>query len=84
MRLFGILFTICIISLFIVVMRVEIMRSGRAIGKLQSEVAIKQARNQYLELENARLSSPQIVEKAAQEKLNLRLTPPQDIIVLED
>ncbi len=65
-------------------MRIEINRSGRLIGKLQSEVQIKEARNQYLKLEAARLSSPEVVRKAASENLHLRRTPPQQIVVLED
>ena len=65
-------------------MRIEINRSGRIIGKLQSEVEIKQARNQYLQLETARLSGPQTVRQVAKEKLSLRQTPPQHIVVLED
>ena len=64
-------------------MRIEIYRSGRTIGKLQQEVEIKQARNQYLELETVRLSGPQMIRPIAQEKLNLRTTPPQQVIVLD-
>ena len=84
MKTFLIVFVGCIVAFLIVMMRVEIIRSGRTIGALRNEVEIKEARNQYLELENARLSGPQTIEQLAKEKLNLRRTPPQDLIILED
>ncbi len=65
-------------------MRIEINRAGREIGKLQNEVEIKEARNQYLELENARLSGPLVVDQIAREQLKLQRTKPQNIVVLED
>lgn len=65
-------------------MRIEINRSGREIGQLQNEVDIKRARNQYLELEVIRLQSPQTVQQMAQEKLHLRRTPPQNVVILEE
>ncbi len=84
MKIFGIVSVIIIFAFGIVMMRIEINRSGRAIGKLQTEVEIKEARNQYLELENTRLSGPIPVGQMAQEQLKLRRTPPQNIVVLED
>ena len=84
MKIFGIVFLITAFAFGVVMMRIEINRAGRAIGKLQNEVEIKEARNQYLELENARLSGPVTVSKIAQEKLKLRRTPPQNIVVLEE
>ena len=84
MKTFGWVFIVCILAFLIVMMRVEIIRSGRAIGSLHKEVEIKEARKQYLELENARLSGPQTIEQLAKEKLNLRRTPPQHVVVLED
>ena len=84
MKTFLIVFVGCIVAFLIVMMRVEIIRSGRTIGALRNEVEIKEARNQYLELENARLSGPQTIEQLAKEKLNLRRTPPQDLIILEN
>lgn len=84
MKLFAIVFLLSLFALGIAVMRTEVDRSGRAIGKLQSEVEIKEARNQYLKLELIRLSGPEIIQQTAKEKLNLRRTPPQQIIVLED
>ncbi len=84
MKLFGIVFAISVFAFGVVMMRIEINRSGRSIGKLQNEVEIKRARNQYLELEVIRLQSPQTVQQMAQEKLHLRPTPPQNVMVLED
>ena len=84
MKLFGIVFAISVFAFGVVMMRIEINRSGREIGQLQNEVEIKRARNQYLELEVIRLQGPQPVQQMAQEKLHLRRTPPQNAIVLED
>ena len=84
MKIFGIVSVIIIFAFGIVMMRIEINRSGRAIGKLQTEVEIKEARNQYLELENTRLSGPIPVSQIAQDQLKLRRTPPQNIVLLED
>ncbi len=84
MSIFKVVFVITIFAFMIVMMRVEINRAGREIGKLQEEVAVKEARNQYLELENVRLSSPLVVGNMAQEQLKLRRTPPQHVVVLED
>ena len=84
MRIFGIVSVVTILAFGIVMMRIEINRSGRAIGKLQAEVEIKEARNQYLELENTRLSGPIPVSQIAQDQLKLRRTPPQNIVLLED
>lgn len=84
MKLFGLVFVISVFAFGVVMMRIEINRSGRAIGKLQAEVEIKQARNQYLELESARLSGPEELGRTAGQKLGLRRTPPQNVIILED
>ena len=84
MKLFAIVFLLSLFALGIAVMRTEVDRSGRAIGKLQSEVDIKEARNQYLKLELIRLSGPELIQQTAQDNLHLRRTPPQQIIVLED
>lgn len=83
MKLFGLVFVLSIFAFGVVMMRIEVNRSGREIGKLQNEVEIKEARNQYLQLETARLSGPETIEKIAQEELHLRPTPPQDVIVLD-
>lgn len=64
-------------------MRIEINRSGRAISQLQNEVEIKEARNQYLELEISRLSGPQHVTAFAQDQLGLVPAKPHEIIILD-
>ena len=84
MKVFAIVFLCSLFVLGVTVMRTEVNRSGRAIGKLQNEVQIKEARNQYLKLEIVRLSGPEVIEPIAQDKLHLRRTPPQQIIVLEN
>ena len=84
MKVFGIVFVISVFALGIVAMRSEINRSGRAISKLHDEVEIKEARNQYLKLETQRLSGPDEITRVAQEKLNLRRTPPSKVIHLEE
>ena len=84
MKIFGMVFVLALFLFGVAVMRIEINRSGREIGQLQNEVEIKRARNQYLELEVIRLQGPQTVQQMAQEKLHLRRTPPQNVIVLED
>ena len=78
------MFFLCLFLVGIAVMRIEINRSGRTIGQLQNEVEIKEARNQYLELEIARLSSPENITRLAHEKLGLVPAKPHEIIVLED
>lgn len=84
MKLFAIVFAVSVFAFGVVMMRIEINRSGRAIGQLHTEVEVKRARNQYLELEVVRLQSPQSVQSEAAEKLHLRRTPPQNIVVLEE
>lgn len=83
MRLFIIVFLLGVFSMGIVVMRMEINRSGRAIGRLNNEVEIKEARNQYLQLEISRLASPSNIHKVATEKLKLEPAKPQQIVVLD-
>lgn len=83
MKSFGLVFFISLFLFIVVMMRIEIYRSGHTIGKLQQELEIKQARNQYLELEATRLSGPMTIRQIAQDKLNLRTTPPQQIMVLD-
>lgn len=84
MKVFIVVFVLSLFALGVAMMRTEVNRSGRAIGNLQSEVEIKEARNQYLKLELLRLSGPETVHQIAQEKLHLRQTPPQQVIVLDD
>lgn len=84
MKVFVILFACCLFAFGVVMMRIEINRSGRSIGKLQNEVEVKEARNQYLELEISRLESPQNVESFAREQLHMQNTEPKNIITLKD
>ncbi len=84
MRIFGLLVLICLFGFGVVWMRIEINRSGRTIGQLQNEVAIKEARNQYLELEISRLSSPENISRLAHEKLGLVQQEPHQVIILKD
>jgi len=60
--------------------RVEILRYGVRVSALQQEVALKEARNQYMRFNIAGLSGPDVVYKEAQEKLGLRLTPAKNIV----
>lgn len=84
MKIFAIVFLCSLFVLGVTMIRTEVNRSGRAIGKLQNEVEIKEARNQYLKLEIMRLSGPEMIQQLAQDKLHLRRTPPQQVVVLED
>ncbi|WP_428052754.1 MULTISPECIES: septum formation initiator family protein [Candidatus Avelusimicrobium] len=84
MKYFVLLFILCLFGFMVAAMRIEINRSGRAISQVQNEVEIKEARNQYLELEIARLSGPQHVTAYAQEKLGLVPAKPHEIIILDD
>ena len=84
MRVFVVLFLLCLFGFGVAVMRIEINRSGRTISQLQNEVEIKEARNQYLPLEISRLSSPENITRLAREKLGLVPAKPHEIIVLDD
>ncbi len=61
-----------------------VLRSGRQVSQLQNEVSIKEARNQYEEVEIARLSSPQRVITFAREQLGLVEEKPHEVVVLEE
>ena len=84
MRVFVVLFLLCLFGFGVAVMRIEINPSGRTISQLQNEVEIKEARNQYLQLEISRLSSPENITRLAREKLGLVPAKPHEIIVLDD
>ncbi len=60
------------------------IRTGRVVSKLQQEVSIKEARNQYEQLEISRLSSPEIVTTYAQEHLGFVQAKPHEIILLDE
>ncbi len=72
------------LALGLVVVRMEISRSGREISKLQNRVEVQEARNQYLQLEIARLESPAVVSAQARERLKMDFTKPSNVVVLED
>ena len=84
MTIFAVLFLISVFAMGVVVMRMEINRSGREISKLQNHVEVQEARNQYVQLEIARLESPAHVSALAQEKLGMQFTKPHNVVVLED
>ena len=84
MKIFAVLFLISVFAMGVVVMRMEINRSGREISKLQNHVEVQEARNQYVQLEITRLESPAHVSALAQEKLGMQFTKPHNVVVLED
>ena len=84
MKQFLILIVSCVIGFIITFIHVGIIRSGRVVSKLQQEVAIKEARNQYEQLEIARLCGPQVITTYATEQLGLVQAKPHEIFVLED
>lgn len=84
MKQFLILIISCTVGFLITFIHVGIIRSGRVVSKLQQEVSIKEARNQYEQLEIARLSSPQEITQFAAEQLGLVQAKPHEIFVLED
>ena len=84
MKIFAVLFFVSLFAMGVVVMRMEINRSGREISKLQNHVEVQEARNQYVQLEIARLESPAHVSALAQEKLGMQFTKPHNVVVLED
>ncbi len=84
MKLFGLVFVLALFGFGVVMMRIEINRSGRNISQLQNEVEIKEARNQYLQLEISRLSSPGNITRLAQEKLGMVPAKPHEIVLLEE
>ena len=84
MKILRFIFLIFLVALGVVWMRIEINRSGRTIGQLQNDVAIKEARNQYLELEISRMSNPERISQLAEEQLGLVLPPPHQVVVLKD
>lgn len=83
MPVFRIMFLAAILAFLVVWIRIEVDRSGRAIGQLQNEVEIKEARNQYLKLEILRLSNPDTITRQAQEKFGFEPLPPAHVVVLD-
>lgn len=74
----------CVWAFLTTFIHVGVIRSGRIVSQLQQEVDIKEARNQYEQLEIARLSGPQIITAFAAEHLGLVPAKPHEIFVLED
>ena len=84
MKIFAVLFFVSLFAMGVVVMRMEINRSGREISKLQNHVEVQEARNQYVQMEIARLESPAHVRALAREKLGLEFTKPYNVVLLGD
>ncbi len=84
MRIFVTVIVIISWLFLITVVHVGMLRSGRVVSKLQQEVEIKEARNQYEQLEISRLSSPEEVTTYAQEQLGFVQAKPHEIIVLDE
>lgn len=80
-KLIGLL-ALCAFFFLITFIHVAINRSGRNVSRLQRSVEIKEARNQYLELEILRLSGPQVIIPYAKEHLGLTEPEPHKIVVL--
>ena len=84
MKKFVLLFILFLFVLGVTALRTEINRSGREISQLQNEVEVKEARNQYLQLQISCLASPSNISALAQEKLGLVPAKPHQVIVLEN
>ena len=84
MKIFGMVFVLALFLFGVAVMRIEINRSGRTISQLQNEVEIKEARNQYLQLEISRMSGPGSITRLAEEKLGMVPAKPHELVVLEE
>lgn len=84
MKQFLILIVSCVVGFIVTFIHVGIIRSGRVVSKLQQEVAIKEARNQYEQLEIARLSGPQEITTYAAQELGMVQAKPHEVFVLED
>ena len=83
MRIFIWLFIFALFSLILAVQRVEERRLGIEVSRLEQEVSVKEAQNQYLKYKINFLTSPAAIDKAAKEKLNMQLTPVKNIAVIE-
>lgn len=74
----------CVWAFITTFIHIGVIRSGRIVSQLQREVNIKEARNQYEELEIARLSSPEVVTSFAAEQLGMIPLEPHQVFILED
>lgn len=77
---------VCIFGWFFLItaVHVGIFRSGRIVSQLQQEVDVKEARNQYEQLEISRLSSPEAVTTYAQQTLGMVQAKPHEVIILDE
>ena len=83
MKKIILLIVFCFWALLITATHIAISRTGRAITRLQEDVSVKEARNQYLQLEIARLSSPETVTHFAREQLGMQPANPYEVVQLE-
>ena len=83
MPIFRIMFLLALLAFGVLWIRIEVNRSGREIGRLQNEVEVKEARNQYLNLEILRLSSPEAVSRKTKEKFGFEPVKPHHVVVLD-
>ena len=83
MSVFKIIVLVTVLSFGVLWIRIEVNRSGREIGRLQNEVEIKEARNQYLQLEILRMTSPQEITQKTHEKFGFEPIKPHHVVVLE-
>ena len=83
MPIFRIMFLLALLAFGVLWIRIEVNRSGREIGRLQNEVEVKEARNQYLNLEILRLSSPEAVSRKTKEKFGIEPVKPHHVVVLD-
>lgn len=83
MPIFKIMFLTAVLAFGVLWIRIEVNRSGREIGRIQNEVEIKEARNQYLNLEILHLSSPEKVSQLAKEKMGLLPIKPHRVVQLD-
>ena len=84
MKTFLWLFIFALFCLILAVQRVEEKRLGIEVAKLEQEISLKEAQNQYLRHRIDVLTSPAAVDKAAREKLDMRLTPVKNIVTIKD
>lgn len=79
-----ILLIFCVWAFIITFIHIGVISSGRIVSQLQREVAIKEARNQYEELEIARLSGPEVITSFAARELGMVEAKPHEVFILED
>ncbi|MGB2579861.1 cell division protein FtsL [Elusimicrobium simillimum] len=83
MKTFFWLFVTAVFCLILAFQRVEERRIGIEVAKIESAVSLKESRNQYLRFQINALNSPAIINKNAEEKLDMRLTPLKNVVVVK-